>query len=252
MPEAGKSIVVIPARGGSKRFPRKNIAPLMGRPLLAYAIHAGRRAKLADMVAVSTDDREIADIAREWGAVVPSMRPEELAGDRVTADEAVVHMVRHLLEECGMAIDVVVLIQPTSPFVLPEHIDRAVAMLIENADVDSVTTLARLDHRLHPYNLSFLGEGKCWEFIFPEERDAAITRQSKPEAFQFANLFAARTDTMLAIGRFGARKGAVLVEELFAWDIDHQWQLKVAEFMLENGIVDLGQLPEPCSPARPN
>lgn len=238
-----RSIVVIPARGGSKRFPRKNVAPLLGRPLLAYAVAAGRRAVTVAATVVSTDDAEIAQIAVEWGAEVPCLRPADLATDHVTADQAVAHMIRHLHEREGMETEVVVLIQPTSPFVLPSHIDQAVEMLLDNPDLDSVTTLARLDHRLHPYNLCQFTAGSSWEFILPEQRAAAKTRQSKPAAYQFANLFAARTRTMLETGRFGDRKGGIVVDDAFAWDVDHPWQLRVAEFMLREGIVDLGELP---------
>ncbi len=238
------SIVIIPARGGSKRFPRKNIAPLMERPLLSFAIHAGLRADHISEVFVSTDDAEIADIAQTWGARVPYIRPDDLATDHATADEAVAHMVNYLRVEEGAKIDIVVLIQPTSPFVLPEHIDQAILMLTQNPDIDSVTTLSQLDHRLHPYNLSSIKENGEWEFILPEKRAAAKTRQSKPATYQFSNLFAARADTMLSMGRFGKHKGAVIIDDVYAWDIDHEWQLKTAEYMLKEGIVDLGPLPE--------
>ena len=233
------AIVVIPARGGSKRFPRKNIALLAGKPLLSYAVDAARAASTISDVFVSTEDDEIAAIARQCGAVVPYTRPAKLAGDNVTADEAVADLVRHVQETENRQFSVVALIQPTSPFVKPEHVDAAVKMLWEDPSLNSVTTMSELSHRVHPYNLSFVEPDGRWEFIFAKERTHARSRQKKPLALMFCNVFAARTETMLTKGRFGDRKGSVLIDELYAWDIDYEWELAVAGFLLEKGFVDL-------------
>ncbi|MDD5450329.1 MAG: acylneuraminate cytidylyltransferase family protein [Desulfovibrionales bacterium] len=235
----GRAIVVVPARGGSKRFPRKNIALLAGRPLLAYSIAAAQQARSIDAVYVSTEDDEIAAVAKRYGAQVPFRRPEELAGDQVPADAAVADLVRRLQGEHGLNIDMVVLIQPTSPFVTAAHIDAAVELLRAEPDLDSVTTMAELDHRHHPYNLAFMKADGRWEFLFEEERNQARSRQSKPSALKFGNLFAARTETMLSVGRFGRVKGAVLIDPIYSWDIDHEWELRVAEYLLANGLVNL-------------
>jgi CMP-N-acetylneuraminic acid synthetase len=238
-PIKGQAIVVLPARGGSKRFPRKNIALLAGRPLLAYPIAAAVRATSIDAVYVSTEDDEIAEVALRCGAKVPFRRPIELAGDQVTADAAVADMLRRLRNEQGLNIDIVVLIQPTSPFVTSAHIDAAVGRLRAEPQLDSVTTMAELDHRHHPYNLSFLQTDGCWEFNFPRERNESLSRQSKPTALKFGNLFAVRTETMLNEGRFGRIKGAVLIDPIYSWDIDYPWELHVAESLLTNGFVSL-------------
>jgi CMP-N,N'-diacetyllegionaminic acid synthase len=236
---AGLAVVVLPARGGSKRFPRKNIAPLAGRPLLAYPIAAARQALTIDAVYVSTEDDEIAAIAEQWGASVPFRRPSELAGDQVPADAAVADLLRRLRDEQGLVIDIVVLIQPTSPFVTAAHIDAAVERLRNEPELDSVTTMAELDHRHHPYNLAFPRDGGCWEFMWADERKAARSRQSKPVALKFGNLFAARSETMLNEGRFGTVKGIVLIDPIYSWDVDYLWELRVAEYLVANGIVDL-------------
>lgn len=240
--EKGQAIVVLPARGGSKRFPRKNIALLAGRPLLAYAIAAARQAKSIDAVYVSTEDDEIAEVAQRYGAQVPFRRPMELAGDQVTADAAVADLVRRLRDEQGLDIDIVVLIQPTSPFVTSAHIDAAVERLRAEPELDSVTTMAELDHRHHPYNLAFQQEEGRWEFIFSEARREARSRQSKPVALKFGNLFAARRETLLNEGRFGRVKGAVLIDPIYAWDIDYPWELNIAEYLLASGYVSLSHI----------
>lgn len=236
------AIVVLPARGGSKRFPRKNIAPLAGRPLLAYPILAALKAKTIDAVYVSTEDDEISAVAQQWGASVPFRRPAELAGDMVTADAAVADMLRRLRDEQGLSVDIVVLIQPTSPFITAAQIDAAVERLRNEPELDSVTTMTELDHRHHPFNLAYPAEGGHWEFISAAERKVAKTRQSKPVALKFGNLFAARNDTMLREGRFGKVKGSVLIDPIYSWDIDYAWELHVAESLIAGKFVDLPHL----------
>ena len=236
---ADPAVVIIPARGGSKRFPRKNIAPLAGKPLLGYAIKAANAASLILGTYLTTEDEEIAKIAKECGAQVPYLRPLELSGDLVTADEAVAHMIRYLQDKQKLEFSIAVLIQPTSPFVRPSHIDAAVKKLRDEPDLDSVTTMSLLDHRQHPYNLSFVGENGRWEFLFSEERAKCRHRQGKPTTQKFCNLFAARCDTFLSKGRFGVVKGSIIVDSIYAWDIDHEWDLKLAEAIIEKGLVDL-------------
>ncbi len=238
----GLAVAVLPARGGSKRFPRKNIAPLAGRPLIAHPIAAARQARTIDAVYVSTEDDEIAAVAQAWGAAVPFRRPPELAGDQVTADAVVADMLRRLREQQGLAIDIVVLIQPTSPFVTAAHIDAAVSRLRDEPELDSVTTMAQLDHRHHPYNLAFPEAVGRWEFISAAERKSARTRQSKPVALKFGNLFAARCETMLNEGRFGKVKGSVLIDPIYSWDIDYAWELHAAESLIAGKFVDLPHL----------
>jgi len=237
---SGRAIVIIPARGGSKRFPRKNIATLAGHPLLSYSISAAAQAATIDGVFVSTEDHEISEIAAAYGADVPYRRPASLAGDAVTNDDVIAHMVRHLQQSRNLDISIVVLIQPTSPFVMPEHIDAAVTKLRSDDSLDSVTTMTEIDHRGHPYNLSLVDDNGNWEFMFADERANAPTRQAKPTVLSFGNLFAVTVPNLLNRGRFGPKKGAVLIDPIHAWDIDFTLDLEMAEYMIEHGLVDLG------------
>jgi CMP-N-acetylneuraminic acid synthetase len=123
------TLAVIPARGGSKAIPRKNIRPLAGKPLIAWTIAAARAARLVDRVLVSTDDEEIAAVARSAGAEVPFLRPAALAGDEVHSVHAVLHALDWLEEHAGAAPDTVVMLLPTSPFRQAGDLDRAVATL---------------------------------------------------------------------------------------------------------------------------
>ena len=131
-------LALIPARGGSKGIPRKNIKPFAGYPLIAWSIAAGLQAKSVSRVIVSTDDGEIAAIAREYGAEVPFLRPAELAQDRTPDLPAFEHALKWLEEIEGYKPEIVVQLRPTSPVRPRDMVDSAVRILVENPDADSV------------------------------------------------------------------------------------------------------------------
>lgn len=116
-------IAVIPARGGSKRIPRKNIKPFAGKPMIAWSIEAAKTSGLFDRVIVSTDDAEIAEVAKQWGADVPFMRPEELSNDYAGTTEVIAHVTQWALDQ-GIQIDAVCCIYATAPFVQVADLKR--------------------------------------------------------------------------------------------------------------------------------
>lgn len=116
-------IAVIPARGGSKRIPRKNIKPFCGKPMIAWSIEAAKASGLFDRIIVSTDDVEIAEVARKWGAEVPFMRPAELSNDYAATTEVIAHATRWALDR-GADVEAVCCIYATAPFVQTEDIKR--------------------------------------------------------------------------------------------------------------------------------
>jgi CMP-N,N'-diacetyllegionaminic acid synthase len=128
--EGKKILGVIPARGGSKGVPGKNIRNLCGKPLIAWTIEAARKSKYLDSFILSSDDEKIIAIAKEWGCPAPFVRPPELARDDTSSVDVVLHAINHL-----SGYDYVVMLQPTSPFRLPEDIDECISMCIsKNAD----------------------------------------------------------------------------------------------------------------------
>jgi N-acylneuraminate cytidylyltransferase len=131
-------LAVIPARGGSKGIPRKNIRDFAGHPLIAYSIAAGLQARLVTRVIVSTDDEEIAAVARRYGAEVPFLRPAELAQDQTLDLPVFQHAVAWLAEKEGYHPDVVVQLRPTSPVRPPALVDEAVRLLLDHPEADSV------------------------------------------------------------------------------------------------------------------
>jgi CTP:molybdopterin cytidylyltransferase MocA len=123
-------LAVIPARGGSKAIPRKNIVDLCGKPLIAYTIEVALMSRLITRVVVSTDDQEIADLSRELGAEVPFLRPSHLADDKADIGKAISYTTERLREE-GYVADVQVQLYPTHPFRTPQLLDRLTAILID-------------------------------------------------------------------------------------------------------------------------
>ncbi len=147
---------IIPARGGSKGIPRKNIVAINGKPLLAYSIEHARQALSVERVFVSTDDHEIAAVARQWGAEVPFMRPAELAGDTVLDHPVFAHALQWLHEHAGYHPELVVHLRPTSPIRADGQIDQAVRLLLEQPTADSVRSVSIPAQ--HPYRMFTLRE----------------------------------------------------------------------------------------------
>lgn len=176
-----KVLAVIPARGGSKSIPRKNLVDVAGRPLIAWAIAAARAAKRLDRVVVSTEDEEIAETARRFGAEVPFVRPPELATDTVSLIPVVQHALA-AMEGLGFRADAVVSLQATSPALLGEDID-AVVSRFEETGADSVVTVARIEHE-HPYWAKRL-EGDRVRPFSAETDESYLQRQDLPPAWVF-------------------------------------------------------------------
>ncbi|GAB5494716.1 MAG: acylneuraminate cytidylyltransferase family protein [Phototrophicaceae bacterium] len=133
-------LAIIAARGGSKGIPRKNIIPLAGQPLIAWRIQQALEAKFVNRVIVSTEDEEIATVARNYGAEVPYMRPEDLSGDNIPGIFAVHHMMRWLTANENYKADYVITLQPTSPLCTPDDIDKAIT-LAKESDLASVVSV---------------------------------------------------------------------------------------------------------------
>jgi CMP-N-acetylneuraminic acid synthetase len=130
-------IAIIPARGGSKGLPRKNVLPVAGRPLIAYSIDAARHAPQISRIIVSTDDVEIANAARNAGAEVPFMRPPELARDDTPTEPVLQHALAHVENVEGQPVDIVVFLQPTDIFRRPGIVEQVVQRLIDNPEIDT-------------------------------------------------------------------------------------------------------------------
>ncbi len=224
-------VAIIPARGGSKGIPLKNLAELAGKPLISYVIEACLATESVDRTVVSTDHEGIAEVARRYGAEVPFMRPPELAGDEVTLDPVIYHAVTTLEAEGDRPIDVVLTVQPTVPLLRPSTIDRAVRTLLDS-DCDSVTSVRETRHLYwHKVN----GEMR------PLFKERVNRQQLEPIYYETGAVFASRREIMTPDNRLGANIGHVINSEEESIDIDTELDLHLVEFLITNGVLENGQ-----------
>ncbi len=225
-----RTVAVIPARGGSKTIPLKNIQEVAGRPLIHYVINACLRADSVDRTVVSTDHERIAEVARECGADVPFMRPAEFAGDLVTLDPVIHHAVTTLEAQEGAPIDVVLTVQPTCPLLKPETIDKCVRTLLEG-EYDSVIMVKEIRH------LYWRRVNGNFQPLF-EKR---VNRQElEPLYSETGAVFASRRSIITPEDRLGTNIGHVIGSEEEAIDIDTEIDLRVAELIIQNGRREAG------------
>jgi CMP-N-acetylneuraminic acid synthetase len=221
---------VIPARGGSKGIPRKNIALLGGRPLIVWTIDAALRAEGLGRVVVSTDDDEIANVATAAGAEVPFRRPLELSADSSEALPVIRHTVEQI-DEQGWRTDAVVYLQPTSPLRGAEPITRSI-QLLRSGECDTVVSVIRVPHNMTPESL-MRDAGGLLEFTAPPEA-RRFRRQDK------SLLYARNGPAVLALTRatlergelYGPRIKAIEMGAIESHDIDEPLDLAVAERLL--------------------
>ncbi|QQR50436.1 acylneuraminate cytidylyltransferase family protein [Candidatus Nomurabacteria bacterium] len=137
---------IILARGGSKSIPKKSIALCAGKPLMYYTIKAAKESKLLTRIIISTDDEEMAEIARSYGVEVPFLRPKELAEDLTPDLPVFIHALKHLYDSEGYMPDVVVHLRPTTPLKKGKDIDTGVQLLLDNPDAESVRSVCEPLH----------------------------------------------------------------------------------------------------------
>ncbi len=238
-------LVLIPARGGSKSIPRKNIRAFAGHPLIAYSIAAGLAAESVSRVLVSTDDEEIAAIARQYGAETPFLRPEELSGDNTPDLPVFEHALRWLDEQQDYRPEIIVQLRPTSPLRRVWHIDQSVYQLLERPEADAIRTVCAPFQ--NPFKMWQIGpDGLMQPLIHTEYREAYnMPRQLLPEVYwQTGYVDAAWRDTILEKGSMTGEHILPLVIPPCDWiDIDSADDWRRAERMLEGGEItfeDLG------------
>jgi CMP-N,N'-diacetyllegionaminic acid synthase len=215
-------VALIPARGGSKGIPRKNLAPVGGRPLLAWTTDAALGSRVVTLTVVTTEDDEIANVARSLGAEVLA-RPPELAADETPMQPVIVHAV----EELGTP-DVLVLLQPTSPLRRAEHVDEAVELLLATG-ADSVVSVVEVPHRYRPGSLMAL-DG---ERLVRLADDHATTRQEKPLVYARNGpaVLVLRPDR-IGTDLYGGDCRPYVMGARESLDVDEPFDLELAELLL--------------------
>ncbi len=234
---------VIPARGGSKGIPRKNIRLFAGYPLIAYSIAAGLQSKMVTRIIVSTDDEEIAEVARRYGAEVPFLRPAELAQDRTTDLPVFQHALRWLEEHEGYRPEVVVQLRPTSPVRPADCVDSAVRLLLATPEADSVRGVVEAGQNPHKMWRVDSASGRMTPLLsvpgVAEPYNAP--RQSLPPVYwQTGHVDAVRPSAILEKGSMsGDYVLALRLDPRYTVDLDSLADWEHAEWMVEKGGLEM-------------
>ena len=218
-------LAVIPARGGSKGVPGKNIKELAGKPMIAYTIEAAVESEVFEKVIVSTDSREIADVARAFGAEIPFLRPEEIAGDLVSSDDVILHALDFYRKQ-GVTYQEICKLQPTSPLRNAEHIKGAYQLFKEKA-AESLVSVCECEHS--PLWAGKIGEDLRLDNFIAEEVKRAC-RQDMPTYYRLNGaIYMARAESFYRNKNFlGANSIAYIMSQTESIDIDSYLDFEIA------------------------
>lgn len=224
-----KTVAIITARGGSKRIPRKNIKEFCGKPILAYSIEAAIHSGVFDTVMVSTDDEEIAGIARQYGAEVPFFRSEKTANDYASTAQVLAEVLEEY-ESRGEHFDMVCCIYPTAPFITPERLKSALDLLAET-QADSVLPVVRFSF---PPQRGVILEDGCLQFKWPEYRNAR-SQDLEPFYHDVGQFYCINTSSFMKQMALVMEKTVPLIlSEMEIQDIDTEedWMLAELKYRL--------------------
>jgi CMP-N,N'-diacetyllegionaminic acid synthase len=227
----GGILALIPARGGSKGLPQKNILPCAGRPLIAHTIVAalGARPRVRRVV-VSTDDIAIADVSRQAGAEVPFMRPQELAGDVTQSIDVVLHALSWFDKNESWQPEWLLLLQPTSPLRTTEDILKAVDAAACDSKADSVISVVNFE-KFHPLYARKIVDGALQPFL----PCAPVSRRQELDPVYGNNgaIYLTRTRTIIReVSLYGGRSIPYVMPPERSLDIDNEFDLRLASFLL--------------------
>lgn len=226
-------LAIIPARGGSKGIPGKNIKLLGGKPLLHYTVEAARESQLVSRVILSSDDEAIINRAKSIGLEVPFVRPAHLATDRSGSLEVVQHALR-VFKEKGETFDAVCLLQPTTPFREKGSIDQAIQQFIDQ-DVDSLVSVREVPADYNPHWV-FESDDKGCLHIATGEQEIIKRRQELPKAFfRDGSLYVTKTEVILKQhSLYGKRIGYIVSKGIHSVNLDTMTDWERAEHLIKN------------------
>lgn len=229
-------LAVVPARGGSKGIPRKNLVQVGGRSLIARAADVVRALPWVDRAVISTDDEEMAEEGRANGLAVPFLRPAALASDTASGAQAWAHAWRESEARLGERFDVSVYLQPTSPFRRPEHVERTLAAMCAG-DHRAAASVSRVPGHYTPEKLLRMSDAGILSFVLPEGARHS-NRQSIPASFTRNGVcYAVRRDTLLGHGWIVEHDCVGVEIDGPMVNIDDPLDLAFAELLLQRGLV---------------
>lgn len=227
-----RTLAIIPARGGSKGIPRKNVTLLAGKPLIVWRIESALACPHIERVVVSTDDAEIAEVSRQFNAEVPFMRPLELAQDDTPSIDAILHMARWLDQNESYRPDYIMLLQPTSPLCTTDDLENAIA-LAKQHQADAVVSVTEAS--AHPYWMKRINKaGHLEDFLSKEQ--SYTQRQMLPAVYTLNGaIYLTRRDTLLQRSSFyGEATYAYVMPPERSIDIDSPWDLHVVDLIMRD------------------
>lgn len=221
-----KILAIIPARGGSKGIPHKNIIDLCGRPLISYTIKAALECKYIDYVMVSTDDDEIAKVAREYGAEVPFMRPATLAADTSKTIDAIIYSI-NTLQEKGKLFDDLILLQPTEPLRTSKDINSAIEIYQSN-NCKPLVSVSEVDD--HPILIRTVENGILKQLL---DVSSTCRRQDMPKYYRVNGcIYINSIENLNESTSFNDNTIPYIMEKSHSVDIDEMSDLTMAEYYL--------------------
>ncbi|TBW56703.1 acylneuraminate cytidylyltransferase family protein [Marinobacter halodurans] len=228
-------LAIIPARGGSKRLPGKNIKFLCGKPLIQWTIDAAINSRVFDRICVSTDCENIADVARECGAEVPFLRPPELSSDTATTASVLAHFIETFEQRTGCTVNYVCLLQPTSPLRSADDILHTEKMLIAN-DLDAVVSVCEMEHPIQLCNM-LPPDGSLEGFVRPEN----YRRSQDQEVYYRINgaIYFCKTETAKRLETLYSRSvksRAYVMDPVSSIDVDTMLDFCLAETVIKNKL----------------
>lgn len=233
-------LATICARGGSKGVPGKNIRPLRGKPLLAYAIECARACPTVGHIIVSTDNDEIAAVAEAWGQPVPFRRPAEMALDISAKIQAIRHATQYVEEHENYHADVIVDLDVCVPLRSPEDITACVNVLVADPELDAAVTVYEAERS--PYFNMVEFEGARVRLV-KQSPTPLVRRQDAPLVYSLSpSVFAFRRNRLMSVTHlYAGRWGACILPRERAIDIDHEVEFQFVEFLLQRQSSDKGQ-----------
>jgi CMP-N,N'-diacetyllegionaminic acid synthase len=244
-------LVVVPARGGSKGIPLKNVVPVGGRPLIAWTGDVVRALPWVDRAVVSTDHLVIRQAALDAGLDVPFMRPPELSGDRIGDLEVLTHALAATEQDDGQCYDIVVMLQPTSPLRRPEQVTATVRELVDAA-LDAVWTVSPTELKAHPLKQLVIERDGRMRYHDPRGASVVARQQLAPVYHRNGVAYALTRECLLEQrSLMGARTGAVVIDEPLA-NIDTPDDLAHADALLRRDTIlpPRSETPRPVRPRR--
>ncbi len=224
-----KTLGVIPARGGSKGVPGKNIKMLASEPLISYTIKNALKSKIDDVV-VSTDSQEIATISKSLGAQVPFIRPSSLATDTSKSIDVVRHCLTLLEEQNNITYDLVMLLQPTTPFRSIEDIDNTILKIVDE-NCDSVISVVDVG-AFHPARMKFIQNDRLLDPPFCEDYENQPRQELTPMYIRNGAIYLTKRATILANSFKGEYSKAYIMPQDRSVNIDTFWDFQLAEILI--------------------